>query len=63
MSSTTFGPVFSVGASRHLYEMLDTETEGVGCAVPTWVAAPASKNRLLSSISLIYDTTRLDGGS
>src|SRR6266508_3527189 len=32
MSSTTFGPVFSVGASGHPIEMLDTRAEGVGGA-------------------------------
>src|SRR4051812_3978905 len=32
MSSTTFGPVFSVGASSHPLETLDTGAEGVGGA-------------------------------
>ena len=34
MSSTTFGPVFSVGASRHPVETLDTGAEGAGGAQP-----------------------------
>lgn len=50
MSSTTFGPVFSVGASRHLYEILDTEVEGAGATVLVWVAAPAPRK----SVAVLY---------
>jgi hypothetical protein len=66
MSSTTFRPVFSVGASRHPLETLDTGAEGAaGRRRPgrDACAPPHQKNRMVSLVALTCDTARSDGDS
>src|SRR6266536_1624901 len=63
MSSTTFEPVFRVGASGHPVETLDTGAEGAGGAQQprSGLLCPARAEKKLGSPTVLTDNTDRPG--